>query len=255
MNPSSKHNNYLADVEKEPLWNSEMERHQTKPEDLDKGAGRRFPIGDHDKPREAGPSYCSVGQNALRGIAILLILLTTMLVTARMERDLQRKELAELSNANHGATLEEFVANVRGEGEVCYALFDDDGNKLFEYMEDYYGLGMYEQPDWPDAEKLFGLAKCAQISTEIHWHPQSVPTSILDDIYVSAQVKSKQLIIMDYNRTHYFRPRPDGWPEVAEMLNFQRWNSRNPFGSILDRNYFEEMLEHFDIQHEVLLVE
>lgn len=254
MNPSSKRNNYLADVEKELLRNSEMEQHQTKPEDLDEEAGRRFPIGDHSKPREAGLLYCSVGQNALRGIAILLILLTTMLVTARMERDLQRKELAELSNANHGATLEEFVANVRGESEVCYALFDGDGNKLFEYMEDYYGLGMYEQPDWPDAEMFFSLAESAEVSTEVHWHPGLIPTSFGEDVYVSAQMKSKQLIIIEHDKIHYFTPGSNGWPEVAEMLNFQRWNMRNPFSIVPGRDYFGEMLENFSIQHKIVLV-
>lgn len=166
-----------------------------------------------------------------------------------------RRSLMEMSNTNHGATLEEFMTNVSREGDACYAMFDGNGSKLFEYMEDYYGLGMYEQPDWPDAEALFSLAEHAQVHTEVHWHPRLVPTSIIDDIYVSAQVKPGQLIIMEYDKTHYFTPGPDGWPEVTEMLNFQRWNSRNPFSSVLSRNYFEEMLKHFNIQHEIVPVE
>lgn len=168
-----------------------------------------------------------------------------------------RMRLAKLSNSDHGVTLEEFTASARKEGDVCYALFDSNGDKLFEYMEDYYGnTGLDDEPDWPDEEVFYDLVARAGVSTEVHWHPRLVPTSILDDLYVSAQVNSKQLIILEYDRVHYFAPSSNGWPTVSEMLNFQRRYRRNPSSrQRFEGDWLEDMLKHFNIQHEVMPVE
>lgn len=185
--------------------------------------------------------------SAFVGISLLVLPFILLLRSCSQQTVVARKQLAAMSNADHGATLEEFMANARGEYEVCYALFDGNDQKLFEYMDKY----IQDEPDWPEADRFFNLARAAGAKIEAHWHSRiSGPTSINDDFYVSAQLNPKKSIIMEYDSDYYFTPSEKGWPSVSEIVNFKRRNSRIPLHRRGD--YYEEFLEHFDIQCEIV---
>lgn len=156
-----------------------------------------------------------------KAIALFLAVLTTLTVLTGCQQEpkppddaITLEEVQALSNADYGATLDEFLIHaIDSEFEVC-GVFDGNGNSLIQYCSnDAHGVSL-------PIEALERLIYETDL-THVHTHPNSdSPFSDGDFLFFTAGNPFEHAIVRTLSTIYYLDPGEAGWPEREEAIAF-----------------------------------
>lgn len=169
---------------------------------------------------------------AVVGVFVVLLARTTI------NHD-QLRDLKQYSNADHGDTIEEFIQNVGYEDSEHIAIFNLDGEKLFEYTaEDNAAVELPENVYY----RLFGQHQ-SQDLIAVHNHPGEfeTPFSSSDMRTIHDKTPYIEQIVVTRSKVFILRQNGANWPTYGQVNLFlevvkQQLNE----GNLLDHFVLDE---------------